>query len=132
MTRTDSRPRAAVDLAPVHAAHPPWCTTTDCHTTVTDYGLTEIVHNFDAFDLALHAPRNVIDSETFPDDEWPPVRHSSAIVALVRVDEWREGTLTSSGKTDIVLDCPDGVTCLTPVEAARLGAALIRAAGGAR
>lgn len=123
---------AAVDLAPIRVEHPVWCAG-DCPAKVANGGIREMVHDLDAFELDLEAPRDVIDTETFPDDHWAPMRHSRAVVALVRIDYWGpDGTRQSDGHTDVVLDGPEGVTCLSPAEAARLGAALIRAARQAR
>lgn len=134
---------APVDAAPIPpVVCPEWCAG-DHQTTVTRDGIREVVHNLDVYEVQLRGPGEVVRVDDdrdlapgaggIPEKYWPGGWSArTAVVALVKFDEWAaDGTHTSS-KPDIVVDGPEGVMSLTPDEATRLGAALIRAAAEAR
>lgn len=107
---------SAEGLAPITVEHPAWCGG-KCPVKVMLEGVREAVHSLDAFKVEIQHPRGT----------------RTAVVAFVRIDEWApDGTRTSDGVTDIVLDGPEGTLCLSAEEAAQLASALFSASLQAR
>jgi len=103
--------------------HPSWCDPARCRAAADG------AHERQVFALQLRQPGNVVDADRFRPG-YPPAACSSERASVTLLQFPAPGPAGASPVLDpaeVVLDVPDGVSALTAVEAARLGAALIRA-----
>lgn len=126
-------------MTAAEVVHPSWCAPSECLTATTSWGLLEVSHQGVVCAFPLARPREVVAPEPPPASvdlaaSWRrPVR---AVVCVMSFDDTEPDGSRVSGAAVVVLDVAETVVTMTPIEAARVGAALLRAArqavGGAR
>lgn len=112
---------AAPALTPIH---PAWCPH-DCQVFEYSFG-QEVFHESEEFSLDFRYPKNVVDLKFTTSQS--AKRSQRGVLLLMKFEVYRDGRIADgTDEAQVVLDLPDNVTSMTPEEAARLGAALIRA-----